>query len=133
MKEALRQWLRSKGGEVQETAEEIVFTQVLGERRLLLLRQRVVFKARFRVDEGKRELHVHEELWEKGGGLPPESGGGWQKEVYQAGKNREGKISARFSLLASRFRFDFDYTQFHRELENLAQEFGYTVRYEFVP
>ncbi len=133
MKEALKQWLRSKRGEVEETGEELVFTQILGERRLLFLRQRVVFKARFRVDEGKRELHVHEELWERGAGLSPESGGGWQKEVYQTGKKREGKISARFSLLSSRFRFDFDYTQFHRELENLAQEFGYTVRYEFVP
>jgi hypothetical protein len=76
---------------------------------------------RTKFSDTMRELHVHEELWEKGGGLPPESGGGWQKEVYQTGKNREGKISARFSLLAPRFRFDFDYTQFHRELENLAQ------------
>jgi len=69
----------------------------------------------------------------KGSGFrrnPVEDG---KRRCTKRGKNREGKISARFSLLASRFRFDFDYTQFHRELENLAQEFGFTVRYEFVP
>lgn len=132
MKEALAQWLRSKGGEVQEINGEIVFTKTLGERRFLFLRQRVVFKAHFLVNEEKQELRVHEELWERGAGLGRESGAGSQKEVYQLGKKREGHVSARFSLLSSRFRFDFDYTQFHRELENLAQKYGYTVRYRIV-
>ena len=129
MKEALAEWLRSKGGEVQETGKMLVFTKILGERRLLFLRQRVVFEARFRVDEEKRELQVQEALWEKGVGFSLESGVGGQKEVYQLGRKREGNISARFSLLASRFQFSFDYTKFHQELENLAQKFGYTVRY----
>ena len=133
MKEALAEWLRSKGGEVQETGKMLVFTKILGERRLLFLRQRVVFKARFRLDEEKRELRVHEELWERGAGLARETGAGSQKEVCELGKKREGQISARFSLLSSRFRFEFDHTQFHQELENLAQKFGYTVRYQVVP
>jgi len=133
MKEALAEWLRSKGGEVQDTGRELVFTKILGERRLLFLRQRIFFKARFLVDEGKRELQVHEELWEKGVGLAQETGIGSQKEVDQLGKKREGQISARFSFPFFRLRFDFDYTQFHRELENLAQKFGYTVRYRVVP
>ena len=59
MKEALAQWLRSKVGEVQDTGRELVFTEILGERRLLFLRQRIFFKARFLVNEGKRELQVH--------------------------------------------------------------------------
>lgn len=130
IREALREWLSQEGGKLEERGESLVFTKVLGERRGFLARRKVFLRVELRPDEGKRELAVKLTLEERGFGLPQETGFGSRLERYKVGRKREGTVAEELTLFASRFGFSFDFTAFQRELEKIAQNYGFATRYE---
>lgn len=131
IREALREWLSQQGGELKEKGESLVFTKVLGERRAFLARRKVLLRVELCPDEGKKELRAKLVLEERGFGLPQETGVGSRLEYYKVARKREGKVTEDLALFASRFGFSFDFTAFQRELEKIAQNYGFATRYEF--
>lgn len=70
---ALAELLTGLGGEVRERGGTVEFTRILAERRVFLSRKKLVYRARLRVDDGARAVHLSESLSETGSGLAPDS------------------------------------------------------------
>lgn len=130
MKEALKRHLEVLGGEVEERGAVIEFTKVLAERRAFLSRKKLVYLARLRVDEKRRELHLTESLTETGRGLAAESGVGFKAETYRTGRGpREGGIAEQSKLFGKVYAYTFDFAAVRGAIERLAHQCGYTVQY----
>ncbi|MFH1609504.1 MAG: hypothetical protein ABID40_02615 [Candidatus Bipolaricaulota bacterium] len=127
---ALTELLKGLGGEVKERGGMVEFTRVLAERRAFLARRKLVYRARLRVDEGARAVHLSESLTETSSGLAPESGFGVKTETYKTGAGpREGDITERAKLFGKTYAYTFDHGAIRKAIEALAQEHGYTVHY----
>jgi hypothetical protein len=127
---ALADRLREIGGEVKERGSDIEFTKVLAERRAFLAKKRLVYRARLRVDERARAVHLSESLVETSAGLAPESGFGLKTETYRTGTGpREGSIAEQAKLFGKTYAYTFDHASVRPAIEGLAQEHGYTVHY----
>ncbi len=130
MIEALRQFLQGQGGELRQEGDKILYTKVLAERRVLLGKRRVVYRARFRVDAQAREILYSEQLVETGLGMSPEAGVGTRVEVGSLTPGpREGRLAEELNLLGKRYSVQFDYGALRRGLEAVAAEQGYTLRF----
>lgn len=131
MTQAVTDLLRTLGGEISERGGGIEFRKVLAERRAFLSRKKLVYRARLRVDEGAREVHLSESLTETSSGLAPESGVGFKTETYKTGAGpREGGIAEQSKLFGKVYAYTFDYAAVRKAIETLAQEHGYTVQYQ---
>lgn len=127
---ALAELLTGLGGEVRERGGTVEFTRILAERRVFLSRKKLVYRARLRVDDGARAVHLSESLSETGSGLAPESGFGFKRERYKTGAGpREGGIAEQAKLFGKSYAYSFDHGAIRKALEALAREHGYTVQY----
>ncbi len=128
--QALHDLVRTVGGEISERGGEIELTKVLAERRVLLSRRRLVYRARLRVDEGKREVHLSESLTEVGSGLAADGGAGFKVETYRTGRGpREGDLAERSRLFGKVYATTFDHGAVRSAIEGIARQHGYTVCY----
>lgn len=98
---------------------------VLAERKTFLSRQKLVYRARVRVDDAKREVRFFELLKESSGGLV----GGLDLKVEVTsvkGKKRSGTIEEHSRYLGKRYDYRFDYAAVRRAAEEAARAEGYT-------
>ncbi len=97
----------------------------LAERKTLLSRQKLVYRARVRVDDERREVRFWELLKETGAGLV----GGFdliKAEVTGVrGKERSGTLEERSRYFGKRYDYRFDYAAVRRAVEEAAREAGY--------
>jgi len=113
---------------------------VIAERRAFLSRKRLEYIARFRIDDGGREVRFTEMLKESGWGLssgPGEGmapGFGVRKEVTRTGMGgREGTIEEQSTLFGKRYEYAFDCGAIRREAEAAARAAGYRFSYRITP
>ena len=109
---------------------------VVAERKSFLSKKKLVYIAKYRIDEDKREVRFTEMLKESGSGL---SGGGdfdspgfgFKKETYKTGGGaREGVIEEQSTLFGKQYSYTFDFKTIRAAIEKKAQEAGFAFKYQ---
>jgi hypothetical protein len=109
---------------------------VVAERKAFLSKKKLTYSAKFRVDEGKKELRFTEMLKESGSGMSSGdgefgSGFGFKKETYKTGKGpREGTIEQQSTLFGKQYSYTFDFSKVRTFIESEAVKAGYTFKYQ---
>jgi len=97
---------------------------VIAERKTLLSRQKLLYRARLRVDDEKHEVRFSELLKESSKGLV----GGVDFKVETTGlkgKERSGTIEEHSQYFGKRYDYRFDYAAVRRTVEEAARAEGY--------
>jgi hypothetical protein len=108
----------------------------VAERKAFLSKKKLVYSARFRIDEEKKELRFMEMLKESGSGassgdsdLGP--GFGFKKETYKIGGGaREGSIEEQSRLFGAQYSYTFEFSNVRSFLESEAVKAGYAFKYQ---
>ncbi len=123
--------------EFSEKKGLITVEYVVAERKSFLSKRKLVYTAKYRIDEDKGEVRFTEMLKESGSGL---SGGGdfdsspgfgFKKETYKTGAGgREGVIEEQSSLFGKHYSYTFDYKTIRAAIEKKAREAGFAFKYQ---
>jgi len=113
--------------------------RVVAERKTFFCRKKLLYRARFRIVEEKKEVHFTELLKESGFGLSSGSvdtemspGFGFKKETYKTGLGpREGTIEEQSTLFGKQYTYTFDFSAVRKAVESAAQAAGYTFQWKF--
>jgi hypothetical protein len=127
--------------ELSLTEKKGVYTlaRVVAERKSFLCRKKLLYRARLRIVEEKKEVHFTELLKESGFGLSSGSvdtemspGFGFKKETYKTGLGpREGTIEEQSTLFGKQYTYTFDFCTVRKAVESAAQAAGYTFQWKF--
>lgn len=106
----------------------------IAERKVLLSKKTLTYRARLRVDDEKKQVRFFEILKETGLGIS--SGGdvgdtgpgfGFKKETYKTtGKAREGSIEELSKLFGKEYKYSWDYSAVRKRVEQEAQNAAYS-------
>ena len=113
--------------------------RVVAERKTFLCRKKLLYRARFRIVEEKKEVHFTELLKESGFGLSSGSvdtgmspGFGFKKETYKTGLGpREGNMEEQSTLFGKQYTYTFDCSAVRKAVESAVQAAGYTFQWKF--
>jgi hypothetical protein len=110
---------------------------VVAQRKSFLSRKKLVYIAKYRIDEGKREVRFTEMLKESGygfsggGDFGSSPGFGFKKETYNTwGGAREGTIEEQSNLFGKKYSYTFDYKAIRKAVEKKVQEAGFAFKYQ---
>lgn len=119
--------------EISEKKGVYSFEVLLAERKVFLSRKRLVYAARFHVDEDRKEVVFSEMLKESGSGLSSGSldneistGFGFKKESYNTfSRSREGTLKEQSELFRKKYDYTFDFGEIRRKFEERSTQNGY--------
>ncbi len=123
-------------GEFQSKKEVFSLECVIAERKAFLSRQKLLYTARFRVDEDAREVRFTEMLTERKSGLGAGGsdlgpGVGSKKSSFAAGTGGlEGVVDERSSLFGQKYDYTFDYKQVRSAVKEAAEAENYAFNYK---
>lgn len=123
-------------GEFQSKKEVFSLERVIAERKAFLSRQKLLYTARFRVDEDAREVRFTEMLTERKSGLGAGGsdlgpGVGSKKSSFAAGTGGlEGVVDERSSLFGQKYDYTFDYKQVRSAVKEAAEAENYAFNYK---
>jgi len=112
------------------------FEFTVSERKALLSKKRLVYCAKFRLDEAKKELRFTEMLKESGSGLSSgdsdlSPGFGFKAETYKTGiGGREGSIKEQSDLFGKQYSYNFDFSGIRTLIEAETVRAGYSFKYQ---
>ena len=114
------------------------FEVQLAERKAFLTKQKLIYSAKFRVDEQAKEVRFTEMLKESGAGVSTggasddmSPGFGFKKETYNTfSGTRSGTIEEQSSLFGKKYEYKFDYGAIRKKFESKAKEHGYKFTYK---
>lgn len=114
------------------------FEVQLAERKAFLTKQKLIYSAKFRVDEQAKEVRFTEMLKESGSGVSTggasddmSPGFGFKKETYNTfSGTRSGTIEEQSSLFGKKYEYKFDYGAIRKKFESRAKEHGYKFTYK---
>lgn len=117
------------------------FSHVVAERKAFLCSRKLVYSARFRIDDAKKELLFSEMLKETGFGLGTGSGGddmspgaGYKKSTFKTGLGpREETIEERSTFFRKKYSYTFDFSWIRERIRNAANAAGYSFVYKLIP
>lgn len=105
----------------------------VAERKVFLSHKTLMYKARMRVDDDKKEVRFFEILKEKGLGISSGDatdiapGLDFKKETYKVtGKGREGTIEELSKLFGKEYKYSVDYATVRKKIEKESKNAGYT-------
>jgi len=137
LQENLKQVIAAIPAEVSEKKGVFTVRHVVAERKSFLSRKKLVYIAKYRIDENKREVRFTEMLKETGFGLAGGSdfnnspGFGFKKETYKTGLGaREGGIEVQSNLLGKKYSYTFDFKTLRAALEKKTQDAGFAFTYQ---
>lgn len=137
MLEAIQTIAATQGLTLTEKKGVYTLERVVAERKSFLCRKKLLYRARFRIVEEKKEVHFTELLKESGFGLSMGDGGmspgfGFRKETYKTGLGpREGTIEEQSTLFGKQYTYIFDFSAVRKAVESAGQAAGYTFRWKF--
>jgi len=111
--------------------------KVLAERKGFSSRKKLIYRAKFRIDDEKNELQFSELLKESGLGLSSGDEGlspgfGFKTESYKTGPGRrEGSIEEQSLLFGKQYNYSFDFGVFRRSIEDAARTEGYAFIWKY--
>lgn len=134
---AIRERIIEMGKELPARFEEqkdgtLLLESKIAERKVLLSKKALIYRARLRVDEERREIRFFETLKETGLGITgagPDDiapGFGFKKETYKiTGKGREGGIEELSRLFRKEYKYSWDYSRLREAIRREAEGAGY--------
>ena len=134
--EAIGKIAADVGGDLKESKGVYTLEWVVAERKAWLSRKKLLYRARFAIDEANKELRFTEMLQERGWGLasgdPDQTPGfGFKKETYKQGLGgREGTIEEQSRLFGENYQYRFDWGKIRKSIEEQAQALGYKFSYQ---
>jgi len=103
-----------------------LFSVTVAERKVFLSTRRLVYTARFRINEKKKEIIFSEMLKESSSGLLAASGFGFKTESYNTlSKARKGIIEEQSRLFGKDYTYCFDFSEIRGKIEKIARTNGY--------
>jgi len=108
---------------------------VVAERKGFLSRKKLVYRARFIIDEDNKELRFTESLKESGWGLSSgdadlSPGFGFKKETYKQGLGpKEGTIEEQSRMFGEKYQYKFELGKIRKAIEEQAKILGYKFSY----
>lgn len=124
------------GGDLKESKGVYTLECVVAERKGWLSRKKLLYRAKFAIDEGNKELRFTEMLKESGwglssGDLDTSPGFGFKKETYKQGLGgREGTIEEQSNLFGEKYQYKFEWGKIRKAVEEKAQALGYKFSYQ---
>ncbi|HOJ51681.1 MAG TPA: hypothetical protein PLT64_03075 [Syntrophales bacterium] len=120
--------------EFRERKGVVTVEWVLAERKTFLARKRLVYLAKYRVDEEAKEVRFTEMLKETGAGFSDSLGLSFKKEVYRTGKEgRSGTIEEQSRLLGSSYNYSHDFKAIREKVEEKTKAAGFSFTYQVLP
>lgn len=137
--QTLQEIAAGQGLTITEKKGLYTLERVVAERKSFLCRKKLLYRAKFRIVEEKKEVHFTELLKESGFGLSSGSGDtemspgfGFRKETYKTGLGpREGSIEEQSTLFGKQYTYTFDFSTVRKAVESAAQAAGYTFQWKF--
>jgi hypothetical protein len=126
---------------VEFSEKKGVFTveYVVAERKSFLSKKKLVYIAKYRIDEHKREVRFTEMLKESGSGLSggdidSSAGFSFKKTTYRTGSGpREGTIEEQSNLFGKKYNYAFHFKTVRTAMEQKVREAGFAFRYLITP
>ena len=122
--------------ELKEKKGVFSFEFTIAERKAFLSTKKLIYGAKFRLDETKKELRFTEMLKESGSGVSSGSddfgpGFGFKAGTYKSGMGgREGNIKEQSDLFGKQYSYSFDYSKIRTAIETEAAKAGYSFKYQ---
>jgi len=123
--------------EFSEKKGLFIVDYVVAERKAFLSKKKLIYIAKYRIDEKKREVRFTEMLKESGSGLSiggdfsSSPGFGFKAETYKTGGwAREGKIEEESNLFGAKYNYAFDFKAIRGAIEKKVQEAGFVFKYQ---
>ena len=111
---------------------EIFF--IIAERKAFLTKQKLEYRAKYRIDDTNRVVKFTEMLKESKSGLSASNntpGVGFKSEKYKVGgKQREETIKEQSNLFGKKYEYKFDFKIIRPKIEEIAQKSGYQFQYQ---
>jgi hypothetical protein len=139
MEDEIKQVFSGIPTEFTEKKGLITAEYVVAERKSFLSKKRLVYIAKFRVDERAREVRFTEMLKESGSGLSVgdgdmSAGFGFKKETGKTGMaGREGSIEEQSTLFGKKYSYTFNFGTIRKAIEEKARTAGYAFKYQITP
>lgn len=123
--------------DISEKKGVVTAEYVVAERKAFLSKKKLVYIAKYRIDEDEREVRFTEMLKESGSGLS--SGGdfdsspgfGFKTETYKTGGGaREGAIEEQSNLFGKQYSYTFDFKAVREAIEKKTREAGFAFKYQ---
>jgi hypothetical protein len=124
------------GGVLDEKRDGFSLKMVIAERKTFLSRKKLVYQARIRIDEARREVILSERLLETGFGLAGGSddwgsspGLGFKKETYRIGGDgqRTGGIEEQSRLFGKKYAYCFEFDSWRGKIRQAVETAGFTL------
>jgi hypothetical protein len=120
----IQAYARTIGAEIKGKGERWEMTKLVAERKAFLSRKKLLYLAKFEIDDAAKELRFREMLKESGAGL--EGGSGFQTETYRTKPgSREGSIEEQSRLFGKTYAFQFEFGAVRDAIKRLAESAGY--------
>lgn len=109
---------------------------LIAERKVMFSKKKLTYNAKFRIDEGKKELRFTEMLKETGSGFSSgdsdiSPGFGFKAETYKTGAGpREGNIKEQSELFGKQYSYNYDFSKIRNAVEDEANKAGYAFKYQ---
>lgn len=110
---------------------------VVAERKSFLSKKKLVYIAKYRIDEVKREVRFTEMLKQSGFGLSGSGsfdgspGFGFKKETYKTlGSAKEGTIEEQSTLFGKKYNYTFNFKTIREAVQEKVREAGFTFKYK---
>ncbi len=122
--------------ELSENKGLFTAVYVVAERKAFLSKKKLVYFAKYRIDEGKREVRFTEMLKESGfglsggGGLDSSPGFGFKKETYKTWGGAGRTIEEQSNLFGKQYSYTFDFQVIRTAIENKTREAGFAFKYQ---
>jgi hypothetical protein len=138
LREEIQAMVEAVPAELKEHKGVFSFSYVVAERKAFLCRQKLVYSARFRIDESNKEFQFSEMLKETGFGLGAGSsddgtspGAGFRKSSFKTGLGpREEAIEERSSYFGKKYSYTFDFSLLRERIKAAATAAGYSFVYK---
>lgn len=123
------------GLEVQEKKGGFVLTKTVAERKAFLSTKKLVYTAKIRIDEEKKEVTLLDWLKETGFGLSSGDGDlspgfGSKTETFDTTAGiRKGTIKEQSDLFGKKYDVQFDFSHVRDGVERSASAHQYSLRY----
>lgn len=135
----LKHIAKSLSADVKEKKGVYTLERTIAERKVFLSRKKLTYRAKFRIDEDRKELRFTEMLQESGSGMSTGDsefgpGFGFRKESYKVGGGpREGTIEEQSTLFGKQYAYTFDFAQVRTSFQEAAAKAGYEFKYQVTP
>ena len=124
-------------GTFVDKKEVFCLDSVIAERKAFMSKQKLTYTARFKVDEGSKEVTFTEMLKEEKSGLgaggldDPGPGLSFRKsKVSSSTEGLEGVVDQQASLFGKKYDYTFDYKRVRSAVKEAAESEGYSFTYK---